>query len=91
MRVKYLARPFKDHHDFSAEDIAALEKNQPHLVNFNSLADLESSEGSAYFYAIPNSQDLQADEIFPNANGNNGAGFGGGGSRSRGGGGTGGH
>ena len=53
--------------------IKALEKNQPHLVNFNSLADLESNEGSAYFYAIPNSQDLQADEIFPNANSNNGA------------------
>ena len=53
--------------------IKALEKNQPHLVNFNSLADLGSNAGSAYFYAIPNSQDLQADEIFPNANGNNGA------------------
>lgn len=51
----------------------ALELNQPHLVNFNSLADLETDKGNAYFYAIPNSQDLQADEIFPNANANNGA------------------
>ena len=53
--------------------IKALEKNQPHLVNFNNLADLGSTAGNAYFYAIPNSQDLQADEIFPNANANNGA------------------
>lgn len=51
----------------------ALEKNQPHLVNFNTLSDLETSEGLAFLYINPNSQDLQADEIFPNANANNGA------------------
>ena len=52
--------------------VKALEKNKPHLASFNNSADFESAQGIAYLYAVPNSQDLQADEVFPNANKNDG-------------------
>lgn len=52
--------------------IATLIKNKPHLVSFNHLKHLETRAGESFFDDFPNSQDLQADEVFPNANKNNG-------------------
>jgi len=52
--------------------IKTLINNKPHLVNFNNLDEMESEEAELFFERFPMSQDLQADEVFPNANKNNG-------------------
>lgn len=50
----------------------AIIENSPHVVSFENEGSKTSDSAIAYLYSVPNSQDLQADEIFPNANKNNG-------------------